>query len=254
MGFGTILPLVVENFVVGQDQTFSSIMEGLIGCTVPVTMVLYTEWCTMYQDHVAVFSVTPNYLVVQRPEAIRKCSAAKSCCCNGQFLLFLFWFSLATFLGLIPTTISPALMGQCPVDNGDVATYSSTGVCDDGAFYGHSIGVVREGMEDDFETLVLNDYGLIDAPLNYPGNEFYYVIRSNQNSSQYLWFEQWTNISAVTDWVYNGLPSTVFSDPEVVAMLEGGALDMTSMSGYTRRTPCEKRQSGDAILTDHVDL
>merc|ERR1711878_252118 len=73
--FGTILPLVVENFVVGQDQTFSSIMEGLIGFSVPVTMVLYTEWCTMYQDHVAVFSVTPNYLVVQRPEAIRKCSA-----------------------------------------------------------------------------------------------------------------------------------------------------------------------------------
>merc|ERR1719361_3240565 len=59
--FGTILPLVVENFVVGQDQTFSSIMEGLIGFSVPVTMVLYTEWCTMYQTKVAVFAETPDY-------------------------------------------------------------------------------------------------------------------------------------------------------------------------------------------------
>lgn len=254
--FGTILPLVVENFVVGQDQTFSSIMEGLIGFSVPVTMVLYTEWCTMYQTKVAVFAETPDYLVVKRPEAVLKCAAAQ-CCCKGQFLLFVFWFSTATFLGLIPTTITPALMSLCPVDgDNEAVTYSSTGVCDDGAFYGHSIGVVHEGMEDAFESLVLHDYGLIDAALEFPGNDFYYVIRSNQNSSRYLWFEQWDNLSAVTDWVYNGLPSKVFSDPEVVAMLEGGALEFGSMSGYTRRTPCEKRQSDEGHMStdDHVDL
>ena len=140
--FGTILPLVVENFVIGQDEAFSSFLEGLIGFTVPVTMVLYTHWCTIYQDNVLSYKRendgtwnmdTEEYLVVQNPRCIKECCSMDQSerCCYGQFPLFLFWFIVAVFLGLIPTTITPAIMGVCP-DDGDFNTtnssYSATGV------------------------------------------------------------------------------------------------------------------------------
>ena len=124
--FGTILPLVVENFVVGQSEVFSVVLEGMIAFAAPVTHILYTRWATLYHRQIAIYpEETPQRFIVSKPECIRKCGAGS--CCGGQVALFLFWIILSALIGLIPTTITPAIMGECPADM--LTASSATGVC-----------------------------------------------------------------------------------------------------------------------------
>lgn len=174
----------------------------------------------------------------QNQNVLKKCACNHKLCCHGQFCLFVFWFLIAMVIGLFPTTIAPAIIGQCPANNIVIIDSAPTGVCTENGFYGHSIATVYDGMQDAFETLVFHDYDLINKAREYEGNEFYDVIQSNSNNTQYLWFEHWTNIESVTNWVYKGQPSIVFKDPAVIAMLVGGQLDITSMTGYSRKESC----------------
>lgn len=90
--FGTIIPLVIENLIVGQSYYFSATMEFAVFMTVGLTMVLYTAFTPQYQQMVMAKYNFPKNLVAPK---------------------FWFWTGVSFVLGLFTTTIFPAMMGIC---------------------------------------------------------------------------------------------------------------------------------------------
>jgi len=104
--FGTILPLVVENFIVGQSYYASIFMEFLIFFTSACTHALYTTFTNIFQSRV----ITKYHR--EYPE---------------KFILknkLCYYLILCTIIGLIPTTLYPAIVGTCPIDH-NIATINA---------------------------------------------------------------------------------------------------------------------------------
>ena len=126
--WGTIIPLVIENFVVYQSDAFSGALEALIAFSAPITHILYTRWVTLYDRIIATNPVYSQRQVVSKPECLRDISCGQNeICCQGQGCVFCFWFIIAVLLGLLPTTIIPAIIGPC-TETAELDGYSPTGV------------------------------------------------------------------------------------------------------------------------------
>jgi len=101
---GTILPLVIENFIVGQSYYTSIVMEASIFFTSAATHALYTTFTAIFQSNVVV-KYDRNY-----PDKF---------ILKNKLWLYLF---ICTVVGLIPTTIIPAILGTCPTGNANLQT------------------------------------------------------------------------------------------------------------------------------------
>jgi len=98
--FGTILPLVIENLIVGQSYYLSAFLEFCIFLTSGATHALYTVFAGYFQERVvAKYAHLPQWPLKY--------------VLNGKLWLYLF---IATVVGLLPTTIIPAAIGQCKVE------------------------------------------------------------------------------------------------------------------------------------------
>ena len=91
----TIIPLVIENFIVGQSFRLSAVLEFSIFMSAVITMVLYTAFVPRYQTLVLSKSPLPDNFVAPK----------------------LWLYVIISFvLGLLTTTIIPAIIGECDED------------------------------------------------------------------------------------------------------------------------------------------
>lgn len=193
---GTILPLVLGNFIITTHSPSTFMNELLIYVCTPLSHLLHFHWTHAYDMHVERVAVRPLLPAFRTS--------------YGRHFGYLF---VGLLMGIVPLFCLPVMRPSCTPPH---------------AITGMATASVWPGLGDAFKHRVASK-GLLENARAAPGNVVYSLLQNIDNPDEFRFVETWDSRDSLLKWM-SGFPQELFGedgDKYLKNMVVGGKLQMT---------------------------